>query len=486
MKPRLMIFVLVCFLLLSGCGQDAQSKNPSEPDPAQAADTPSPEVGQSAEPTVDHPDVTGEWYRTGCHSECSATVVISEQTAEGFTVKADCSYGAHMGYLPETAARFTGEAAGVMEVYGDYEYRSETGPKPPVEFTWDGDTMTITTEARDLDLGFGANVYIDGAYTRGEPEYTNAGQLDRLLSPEEQERLRAVAGEGYDWDVAQILGSGTIETDIPCLLADGRTARYISAWYSPNWGYTLDVVLAEDGRTYYKGNGDHFYTDDPDAAELPEVVWPLKDDAHDYFTVPTGGRLGTLLVTVEMGEITSEWYSPLNFSVWSASDLQTPVQTFTEKGYDLTLHNGLAADVNFDGYMDFTYAYSHGAANGSFYLYVWDEGQGRFAPRGDFFGCGLRPQEETKTVFNYVHGSAFSGAEEIYRWENDELVCVREVVVAGPEVDSLELAVYDLAGGELAEVFRKTFSFDSSESPEDTGIYSEAALWYDLDYHGET
>lgn len=227
-------------------------------------------------------------------------------------------------------------------------------------------------------------------------------------------------------------------------------------------------------------------TPTPEPTEEVKALWGFPmDDTHDAFEVPTGGRLGTVLVTVELGEVTSEWYSPLSFSVWSAGDLRTPIQTFTEKGYDLFLHHGLTSDVNFDGYTDFTFSYSHGAANGSFYLYVWDEGQCQFVPRGDFFGCGLTPHEETKTVFNYVHGSAISGTEEIYRWENDELVCVRSVAVVDPEVDSLELVVYDLAGGELEEAFKKTFSLDSSENPEDAGIYSEAALWYDLDYHGE-
>ena len=364
MKLRLMIFVLACLLLLSGCGQDAQSGDPSpsgEPSPTQAADTPSPEVSQTAEPVADHPDIAGEWYRTGCHSECGATVVISEQTAEGFTVEADCYYGAHMGHLqqsaghlPETAARFTGETAGVMDVYGDYEYRSETGPKPPVEFTWDGDTMTITTEARDLDLGFGVNVYIHGTYTRGKPEYTNAGQLDRLLSPEEQERLRAVAGENYDWNVAQVLGNGTVGTDVPCVLADGRRARYISAWHSPNWGESLEVILAEDGRTYCTGNGDWLCTDDPNAAEMPEVAWPVRDDTHDFFTVPTGGRLGTVVVTVELGEKSDPdefGTSPLTLSVWSPDDLTAPIQVIQSETDDV-FHWSDIVDANFDGYMD--------------------------------------------------------------------------------------------------------------------------------------
>lgn len=481
-----MALLLACLLLLSGCGREAAESSPPQmvESQTQAADTPSPEASQTAGPVVEHPDITGEWYRTNCHSECGATVVISEQTAEGFTVEADCYYGAHSGHLPESAACFTGETAGVMEVYGDYEYRSETGPKPPVEFTWDGDTMTITTEAQDLDLGFGVNVYIHGTYTRGEPEYTNAGQLDRLLSPEEQARLRAVAGENYDWDVARVLGNGTVETDVPCLLADGRRARYLSASYTPNWGYTLEVVLAEDGSTYFKGNIG-FYTDDPNAAELPEVAWPVRDDTHDFFTVPTGGKLGTVLVTVELGELDEyNLLSPVTFSVWDTAAPTKPIQTFEERAMDLFHYNLM--DANFDGHTDFTFVRHHGAQNGAHALFVWDEEQEQFVPKGEFWGGELTAREETQTVLNHIHISACSWAEDIYCWENGELIRMREVIVEEPLEGAQDLVIFEPVNGELEEVFRKTFSIDSSENPEDAGIYSEAVLWYDLSYHGET
>lgn len=463
MKLRLMILVLACLLLLSGCGQDAQSGDPrpaGEPSPAQAADTPFPEVSQPAEPVVDRPDVTGEWYRTGCHSECSATVVISEQTAGGFTVKANCNYGAHMGYLPETDARFTGETAGVMEVYGDYEYRTETGPKPPVEFTWDGDTMAITTEATDLDLGFGVNVYIHGTYTRGEPEYTNAGQLDRLLSPEEQERLQAVAGENYNWNVAQVLGNGTVETDIPCLLADGRRARYLSASYTPNWGYTLEAVLAEDGRTYCTGNGGWLCTDDPNAAELPEVAWPVQDDTHDFFTVPTGGKLGTLLVTVEQqGEETADGLYRCTFSVWDPAGLTEPVQAFeVDATLPLSWHDLI--DANFDGHMDFCYAYYSGAANATFGLYLWDEELGQFALTETFFGMGLWADEEAQTLETWSRLSAGMTSQEKYRWENGKLVHFQSTY---PDEEWKEYVTYELVDGEMVEVSRGPIFMEDQE-----------------------
>lgn len=423
------------------------------------------------------PDLTGEWHRTDCHSETAATVVISEQTAEGFLVAAECYYGAHVGMLEATPARFTEEAGGVMETYGGYEYRAEAGPKPPVEFSWDGDTMTITTQATDDDLGFGANVYIRGTYTRGEPEYTNAGQLEELLSPEEQERLRAVAGKAYDWNVAKVLGNGTVETDVPCLLADGRMARYLSAWYSPNWGETLEIILAEDGKTYLQITGSRIYTDDPDTAGMPEVVWPLWDDTHDFFTVPTGGKLGTLLVTVEEGELSGE--GTLNtFSVWSKDDLTAPIQQIKANSYGV-FHWSEVVDANFDGYMDFGYMYAMGNQPRYWHYWIWDEEQGQFAAEPGFDNIS-DPQfdEKMKVISGYARSSAASGTATFHRWEGNRLVCIREVEVCYPEEESRDLVVRDRVNGELVEVFRKTFG--PSED-----IYAEAVKWYDLTYHGE-
>lgn len=487
---RKTVLLLSCLLLLSGCAPGEAGTPVPTPRQTQPADTPSPEVSPSAVPvTQRRPDVTGEWHRTGCHSEASATVTISAQTAEGFTVEADCYYGAHSGHLPETTARFTGETAGVMEVYGDYEYRSETGPQPPVEFTWDGDTMTITTEARDLDLGFGVNVYIHGTYTRGKPEYTNAGQLDRLLSPEEQERLRAVAGENYDY-VALVLGNGTVETDVPCLLADGRRARYISAVHSPNWGESIEIILAEDGRTYYEWNEVQFCTDDPDAAELPEVVWPLNDDTHDFFTVPTGGRLGTVVVTVELGEKSDPDVfgpSPLTLSVWSPDDLTAPIQVIQSET-DGVFHHSRVVDANFDGHMDFGYMYAMGNQPCYSHYWIWNEEQGQFVaePEFDQISCPVF-DPETGIIDGWARSSAASdGLATFHRWEDGKLVCVRRVTSKANGVATL--LVEDREDGELKEVFYREYPWEeiAGEIEGMEAWWEDRMKWEDLSYHGET
>lgn len=459
--------LLAALLLLGGC-------RPGTELPSTPAEKRGTGLISSPALTAVRRDVTGEWNRTGWSEDYAATVTISRQTEKGFVVSAGCSRGAHSGELGETSARFTGPATAVMEVYGSYEYREETGPKPPVYFLWVGDAMIVTTQATDTDLGFGAFVSIDGVYTRGEPRYENPGDVEELLTPEERELVRSVVGNNYDWEVIHTLELGYLE-DGPCRLPDGSRGHYFSANASL-WADTLEMALAEDGRVYVKTNGG-FYTNDPAAGELPRL-WPRRDEKHDFFYVPTGGKLGTVLVTVETGEDTWDGLYQCTFSVWDGEDLSRPIQTFEKAGMICWSER---LDANFDGYMDFTYTYYHGANNATYGLYLWDEAEKRFVESGEFWGYGLSPNEKTRTVFNYIHSSAASGVQEIYRWEDGKLVCVRTVEVdVSLDWDSQELVVRDWVGDEGIEVYRKTFAMS-----EDSPIYDEAVKWHDLDYHGE-
>lgn len=222
----------------------------------------------------------------------------------------------------------------------------------------------------------------------------------------------------------------------------------------------------------------------PTPTLTPDLLGFPMDDTHDAFEVPTGGTLGTVLVTVETKEPMGEGFFRCAFSVWSAADLTKPIQTFEEYG---SICGSDLIDANFDGYMDFCYTYYRGASNATFDLYLWDEVREQFAFEEEFFGTGLVANEESEQLCVYCHESAFSGVTEIWRWENDELVCERLVRVHYPEfledgaVQQL-LTVEDHANGEMTEVYRKMFG-DPNESEE---IYAEATLWFDLDYRDES
>lgn len=188
----------------------------------------------------------------------------------------------------------------------------------------------------------------------------------------------------------------------------------------------------------------------PTPSEAATELWDFPvDDTHDAFEVDTGGKLGTVLVTVERGEDELDGLYPCTFSVWDANDLTTPLQTF-EQDSTICWHDLI--DANFDGYMDFCYTYYHGAANATFGLYLWDEEQKQFRFAEEFFGTGLWADEETETLRSYTRLSAFASGEQNYRWEDGELVCFR---YSSPETNWEEYVTYELVDGGMVEVSRE-------------------------------
>lgn len=212
------------------------------------------------------------------------------------------------------------------------------------------------------------------------------------------------------------------------------------------------------------------------ASEQVTELWGFPiDDTHDAFEVPTGGKLGTVLVTVEQ----EEDYCHLNFSVWKSDDLTTPIQVVTTES---ERHWEELEDINFDGYMDFMYLSSLGAANAYCSFWIWDEEQERFCKKEGLFNPIF--DTETQMISSYTHYSAVSGVQSYWHWEDDELVMLRRIETYYPEfeggTDTQLLTVEDRIDGELTEVYRETFG-----DPNDREIYEEAQKWDDLDYHGE-
>ncbi len=196
--------------------------------------------------------------------------------------------------------------------------------------------------------------------------------------------------------------------------------------------------------------------------EGPKELWGFPiDDTHDAFEVPTGGKLGTVLVTVEAeGEDEMDGLYDCTFAVWNVNDLTRPIQTFEPSERMGVIHWPDLMDANFDGYMDFCYTLYSGATNDTFCLCCWDEAQGQFVLAGEAFGYGFEVDEENKVLKNYVHYTMYSSAGETYRWEDGELVCFRREEYNGPmaddELQRLETVTYELVDGEMVEVSRET------------------------------
>lgn len=215
------------------------------------------------------------------------------------------------------------------------------------------------------------------------------------------------------------------------------------------------------------------------------------DDTHDAFLVDTGGKLGTLLVTVEMGERDEElWESPLSFAVWDPADMSGPIQRMEKMTFNVfDRHEDL--DANFDGFGDFSYTYAMGNQPSYSYLWIWDEDTAQFVEVPEYAGIsGPRCDPETEIIDGWARSSgAGDGVTTFHRWEDGELVCIRRIEtwweatdMVIPETEGTVfiygIKVEDRIDGELTQVYYE-------ELPPGEDFFDERAKWERLDYHGE-
>lgn len=267
-----------------------------------------------------------------------------------------------------------------------------------------------------------------------------------------------------------------------------RECQRILNFESETYTYSVEGLMNGSWKTLFQGEGDpdditdraaSEYQDWRDEFDYPPTLWGFPiDDTHDAFEVDTKGRLGTVLVTVE---IENEDPGEYQFSVWIQDDLNKPLQTMSAESFGL-FHWSSVIDANFDGHMDFGYMYAMGNQPCYWHYWIWNEAKGRFVQEPEFDQIS-EPQfdEETGIISGYARSSAASGTATFHCWENGKLVCIREVEVCYPNWgESQVLVVRDRIDGELVEVFCKTFGPPEDNSP----IYDEASKWYDLSYHG--
>lgn len=206
------------------------------------------------------------------------------------------------------------------------------------------------------------------------------------------------------------------------------------------------------------------------------------DDTHDAFLVDTGGRLGTLLVTAELGTERGEFDVSMELFVWNPMDMSLPFQTIETK--TAVFHWSDVADANFDGYQDFGYMYSMGNQPTYWNYWIWNEEMGQFELEPELGGISDPVfKAEAEEIRGWARESAASdGVNTIHKWVDGELVCVRRIEVY--KIDGWEgpfaLVVEDRIDGELTEVFRTEFPTGSD------GYFDERSKWENLDYHGET
>ena len=198
-------------------------------------------------------DFSGEWNRTNVVTGIAGSVWISNQDEEGFDFSGEFYYYSHSGEI-EGRAYFVEEDLAIYQ-YED-EYADEEAEEEFIAFVRTDEGMEIRTTGSSWELGFGMNVFADGGYTLGEPEYTNANILAETFSEEELAKIEQMLGtEGYEEYFVFTVEYGAITTS-DCIVEDGQEAVYYEAFLPTMGGYEFTMLICEDGSIYFYSGSD--------------------------------------------------------------------------------------------------------------------------------------------------------------------------------------------------------------------------------------
>lgn len=215
------------------------------------------------------------------------------------------------------------------------------------------------------------------------------------------------------------------------------------------------------------------------------------DDNHDAFLVPTGGKLGTLLVTAELGEREQDLElleTPLHIAIWNPVDMSEAIQEMESTIFNV-FHWHEELDANFDGYMDFSYMYAMGNQPCYSYLWIWDEDAEQFVEVPEYARISMPYCDpETEIIHGWARNSAAGdGVTTLHRWEDGELACVRRIETScgwDSEVPCV-VSVEDRVDGKLEQVYYEKFPWELNEIEGREAWRQEASKWSSLDYHGK-
>ena len=210
-------------------------------------------------------DFTGEWERTDVHNGLPAYIDISNQDEEGFDVSGGVGYFSHGGLLEDGRAYFITDTVAIYEYNGCYLVMERTKAGMNV----------YVAESVDSTFPFGAGCSMDGEYTLGEPEYTNAEYMNEHFTKTEQAEIKKLLGDDYEMYFEDVVNYGVVD-DWTCELSDGTKAVFYDGWF-PTMGYcNFRMLICENGDIYCEvGNECNWYTNVSDAKEMPEyrIMW---------------------------------------------------------------------------------------------------------------------------------------------------------------------------------------------------------------------
>ncbi len=269
--------------------------------------------------------------------------------------------------------------------------------------------------------------------------------------------------------------------------------------------YFGDVPVEIFGRSYEKDSGEwreqwelwcdlNYHGEPGSAGDLLQNGIP--EGTISAFVIRTGSEAKEMFVTAQPCEAddvmdtadTRYWYTDraIKFSVWNPNDMGKPIQTMCK--YVEQYHYQGAffgqyqmVDANFDGYMDFSWICHSGNQPRFYYLWLWDEKQGKFVEEPAYNEISSPVVDAKKKIISgwSRNSAATDGTTTFHKWIDGELLCVRNIFV-WREIDANNyiMTVEDRIGGEMVEVYREEFELDGD-------FIAEREKWMDLDYHGE-
>ncbi len=190
----------------------------------------------------------GTWHRTDTVSGLGAELIITEQTADGFSFIGDFWYYSHSGWM-EGKAFFAASNVAVCEYINDWSGETAVSEYLVFEKTQEG--MKVYATAASADLGFGMNVFADGNYTQGEPVYENATVFEDTFSADVQAQMQVLLGETNYEEYFKFPTQTGILTSMSAMLADGSSATYYEVFVPTMGGYAYQLLVCENGDVYF-------------------------------------------------------------------------------------------------------------------------------------------------------------------------------------------------------------------------------------------
>lgn len=437
----------------------------------------------------------GEWARTGVVRSCSSYMTLERQKSEGYYADILSFYYNHNGsangellFLDDTRAFF---------VVFDGEM-TEDDPLQVVLFKQQDGLVTVVNLGPEYGCGVG--VTVEGTYTRGTPEYTNANAMEENFTEEEQKRIREfleTMGASYEASFADVVKYGCGESVwVTAEFEDGTivTGKRYAGNYPTLGHLNLMLFLAENGYTYWHQPDTGYLTDDPERAGLmtedSRNIYSRLTEEGDYFPGAKTGRVtrkaGACTVTADFPfadetdfVAEAEGFVELQLvGIWEGCGLSQNItmEIPYSNYYYYTAFTVECRDINFDGYDDLSMVTGNAWGSGGNWQccigLTWNPAKKMFEPMDSYPELQTDfDSERQRVVVRYRSGAGNEYVESYTLVDGAYQLTEMLHMAESLEPDRPEdFCLYHYVNGELADEHWVS------------GIEEAAALYPDLDY----